>query len=233
MHPEEDRWPPTCGTGWATSRPTHRPARRPPTSGSAAYDVAGSPVRGAAAMVVALVALLGARVAGPGSRLDTRVEPVAPQGAPHLPDRFYTPEPVAPAFDGPPGPLVGLSWPCTEDAAAHRGRARRGHRVATGQYGFLDLPGRDRAPAPLRRWVPDRSDGGVLDTRHASGRATPTLQRVRPSPASRSTTPARAATRGAGSSTVHGLAPQALRCGATTGPWLSAYGQAFGTATAA
>ncbi len=60
---------------------------------------------GTSVLLAALVLILGVGAwSWRTSRQD--VTPAAPRGAPHLPDRFFTPSPWLPSFDGPPGDLV-------------------------------------------------------------------------------------------------------------------------------
>jgi len=93
---------------------------------------------GAAGMVVALVALLG--VGGWSWRLDhTRVEPVAPQGSPTLPNQFFTPSPWLGAFDGAPGPLITVI-PAEQKAMLDSRQGLVGVTAVGNIYGFLDLP---------------------------------------------------------------------------------------------
>jgi hypothetical protein len=93
---------------------------------------------GMAAMVVALVALLG--VGGWSWRDHARVEPVAPQGAPHLPDRFYDPSPWLPSFDDPPGPLVAVGM-ARRKSLLHSWTDLYGVTASGGRYGFLGVSG--------------------------------------------------------------------------------------------
>jgi hypothetical protein len=92
-----------------------------------------------AALVAVLVLLVGA--GGVLWRADhTRIEPAAPQGAPHLPDRFYLqPSPWLHSFAGPPGPLV-LVFPTVRNTFFGIENGIVGVTGSTGTYGFLDLP---------------------------------------------------------------------------------------------
>ena len=171
---------------------------------------------GAAGMVVALVALLG--LGGWSWRLDhTRVEPVAPQEAPHLPDRFYTPSPWLPAFDGPPGPLVAVMTSARK-SLLHTGVGLVGVTAATGQYGFLDLPDATVNPGLSDGWVSIAPDGGHV-AYWTRNRATGAANGVG-SAASRSTIPARGRHRSIRSAASTGWPPRRW-CGRTRTRWSS------------
>jgi len=89
-------------------------------------------------LVAALVLILGVGVwTWHTSRQG--VTPVAPHGAVHFPDQFFTPSPWLHAFDGPPGQLVAIGT--TEHKSLLRTRDDvYGITASTGEYGFLDLP---------------------------------------------------------------------------------------------
>src|SRR5262245_60099843 len=93
---------------------------------------------GSAAMVAVLVLLLGA--GGLAWHTDrSRIEPVAPHGAPQLPDRFYEPSPWLGTFDDPPGPLVAVGV-APRSSLFHTREDVYGVTATGSRYGFLDLP---------------------------------------------------------------------------------------------
>ena len=124
-------------------------------------------------LVVALVLVLGAGFWSWGTS-QQHVTPVAPQGTPHLPDRFFTPSPWLPTFDQPPGHLVAVG------TARHKTLLKTrddvyGITASTGEYGFLDLQDlaarQDNASAVPPALSPDGRYVGYWVTGTPSGSA--------------------------------------------------------------
>ncbi len=94
---------------------------------------------GTSVLVAALALILGVGGwAWHSSRQD--LEPVAPYGTPHLPDRFFLPSPWLHGFDGAPGPLVAV-MSAPRKTIFHTTQGVVGVTASTGEYGFVDLPG--------------------------------------------------------------------------------------------
>jgi hypothetical protein len=92
---------------------------------------------GAATLVLALIALLGAGgLTWHAGR--ERIQPAGPQGTPHLPDRFFIPSPWLPAFGGPPGQLVAVGM-AERKSVLHTWVDLYGVTASGSRYGFLDI----------------------------------------------------------------------------------------------
>lgn len=93
---------------------------------------------GSALLVAVLVLLIG--VGGWTWHTGREVQPADPGSVARVPDRLYTPSPWLPAFDGPPGRLMAVI-PATRRTFWHEQNGFVGVTAASGDYGFLRLPG--------------------------------------------------------------------------------------------
>jgi hypothetical protein len=93
---------------------------------------------GSALLVAVLVLLIG--VGGRTWHTGREVQPADPGSVVRVPDRLYTPSPWLPAFDGPPGRLMAVI-PAVRRTFWHEHNGFVGVTAASGDYGFLDLPG--------------------------------------------------------------------------------------------
>ncbi len=140
---------------------TRRPRRRRSTSGAVAYAGAGSAVAGRVALAVAARGAGRVSAAGPGTR-PRPVQPADPNGSPHVPDRFFTPEPLAPRRSTARPDSSWRSGVPTGSRCCTPRRLVYGVTASTEHYGFLELPD---TPSPMldpSGWSPSRRTAGTL-----------------------------------------------------------------------
>jgi hypothetical protein len=92
--------------------------------------------RTSAALVLVLLVGLGGWV----WHSSRPIEPADTHGAPHLPDRFFTPSPCLPEFDAAPSPLVAVGV-STKKSLFRDHQQVDGVTASDGRYGFIALRG--------------------------------------------------------------------------------------------